>query len=276
MFALTAFLSTAAVAHAISQPCDIYGAAGTPCVAAVSLTRALFGAYYGPLYQCLRASDNKTLDIGVVAAGGVADSASQDAFCAGTSCVVQRLYDQSGYKNHLDIAPAGGNVHHGDKPVNATRLSTTLNGSKVYAAFFEGGMGYRIDFTTGVAKGNEEETLYMVTSGQHVNDGCCFDWGNAESTNNDNGPGTMEAIYVGTSSEWGHGAGAGPWIMADLEDGLWAGNEKFNPLNTPVTSEYVTAIVKGGSNGFALKGGDATSGALKTMFDGPRPNGYQP
>jgi hypothetical protein len=24
----------------------------------------------------------------------------------------------------------------------------------------------------------------------------------------------------------GRGAGAGPWVMGDLENGLWAGNEK--------------------------------------------------
>ena len=64
--------------------------------------------------------------------------------------------------------------------------------------------------------------------------------------------------------------------MADLENGLWAGAARNNPANTPLTSEYVTAMVKGGSNGFALKGGDATQGALKTMWDGARPNGYQP
>jgi hypothetical protein len=35
-------------------------------------------------------------------------------------------------------------------------------------------------------------------------------------------------------------------------------------------------MVKGGENGFALKGGDATQGSLKTMYNGARPNGYQP
>jgi hypothetical protein len=33
----------------------------------------------------------------------------------------------------------------------------------------------RNDNTTGVAKGDEPETLYMVASGQHYNAGCCFD-----------------------------------------------------------------------------------------------------
>ncbi|MGP8175228.1 MAG: arabinofuranosidase catalytic domain-containing protein, partial [Terracidiphilus sp.] len=67
-------------------PCDIYAAAGDPCVAAHSTTRALYASYSGPLYQVLRQSDGKTLDIGVVQpvaspvpdAGGYADAAAQD------------------------------------------------------------------------------------------------------------------------------------------------------------------------------------------------------
>src|SRR6476619_4975258 len=47
-------------------PCDVYAAAGDPCVAAHSTTRALYAAYTGPLYQVLRQSDGKTLDIAVV------------------------------------------------------------------------------------------------------------------------------------------------------------------------------------------------------------------
>ena len=48
-------------------PCDVYAEANNPCVAAHSTTRALYSAYNGPLYQVLRQSDGKTLDIGVVA-----------------------------------------------------------------------------------------------------------------------------------------------------------------------------------------------------------------
>ena len=56
-------------------PCDIYASAGDACVAAHSTTRALYAAYNGPLYQVLRQSDGKTLDIRVVepAASPVAD-----------------------------------------------------------------------------------------------------------------------------------------------------------------------------------------------------------
>jgi hypothetical protein len=57
-----------------SQPCDIYGAGGTPCVAAHITTRALYAAYNGPLYQVRRSSDSAVKDIGVLSAGGPTDA----------------------------------------------------------------------------------------------------------------------------------------------------------------------------------------------------------
>src|SRR4051794_920429 len=62
---------------ATSQPCDLYAAGGTPCVAAHSTVRALYGAYGGNLYQVRRSSDGATLNIGVLAAGGFANAAAQ-------------------------------------------------------------------------------------------------------------------------------------------------------------------------------------------------------
>jgi len=257
-------------------PCDIYGAAGTPCVAAHSVVRALYGSYAGPLYLVKRSPDNKTKEIGVVTAGGVADSSAQDTFCRGFKCTVQRIFDQSPKGNHLDTAPGGGAAHNPDKGVNATREKLTLGGHPVYGAYFEGGMGYRNEKTSGIAKGDEPESMYMVTAGKHFNGGCCFDYGNAETDAKDHGAGTMEAIYWGNSKGWGHGGGNGPWVMADLENGLWAGNEKVNPKNPSIVADYVTAMVKGRAGGFTLKGGDAQSGTLKTLYDGVRPKGYNP
>ncbi len=53
--------------------------------------------------------------------------------------------------------------------------------------------------------------------------------------------------------------------MADLEAGLWAGDVHDYEGNKPMTSDYVTAMVKGGSDGFALKGGDAQQGNLTSL-----------
>ena len=58
-------------------PCDTYGSAGTPCVGAYSLLRAMYSAYDGPLYFVRRASDNTTRAVSVRSAGGFADTSTQ-------------------------------------------------------------------------------------------------------------------------------------------------------------------------------------------------------
>ena len=263
---------------AVAGPCDIYAAGGTPCVAAHSTARALYGAYSGSLYQVRRNSDTTTKDIGVLAFGGFADSAAQDAFCAGTTCTISVIYDQSMKGNHLRSAPAGGAKKTPDSEASASALKLTLSGHTVYGVHIQAGTGYRNDTTSGVASGDQPETEYMVTSGTYYNGGCCFDYGNAETNNKDDGAGTMEAVYFGNSTVWGKGDGSGPWVMADLENGLFGGQSTAaNLTNTPLTSAYVTAMVKGRSGSFGLKGGSAQSGSLTTMYDGARPaGGYNP
>ena len=98
--------------HAAEGPCDIYAAGGTPCVAAHSMVRALYGAYAGPLYLVQRASDLASTAVPTKSAGGYADAATQDRFCAGTSCIVTRIFDQTERGNHLNRAPWGGASRH--------------------------------------------------------------------------------------------------------------------------------------------------------------------
>ncbi|GII81888.1 hypothetical protein Sru01_68700 [Sphaerisporangium rufum] len=265
------------------RPCDIYAAGGTPCVAAHSTTRALYAAYSGPLYQVKRSSDNATRDIGVLAPGGGADAAAQDSFCTGTTCLISIIYDQSGRNNRLTQAPPGG--FSGPAPggydnlATATKAPTTVYGRKAYGVYVDPGVGYRNNTTNGIAKGDQSEGMYAIFDGTHYNGGCCFDYGNAETNSRDNGNGTMEAIYFGNNKVWGTGAGNGPWIMADLENGLFSGvNQKNNPGDPTITHRYLTAIVKGEPNHWAIRGGNAQSGALSTFYNGVRPNvpGYNP
>ncbi|HZR40370.1 MAG TPA: arabinofuranosidase catalytic domain-containing protein [Ktedonobacteraceae bacterium] len=267
-------------AHAAgSQPCDIYASGGTPCMAAHSTVRALFSAYSGNLYQVRRSSDNATLNIGVLSAGGFANAAAQDSFCAGTSCVITIIYDQSGHNNDLTQAPGGGAAPGPDNLANASALPLMVGGHHVYGVFIAPGTGYRNDHTTGIATGDNPEGEYAIFDGTHFNGGCCFDYGNAETSNNDTGNGHMEAIYFGNIKVWGFGSGNGPWVMADLENGLFSGvNQHLNSGDQSINFHYVTAIVKGEPNQWAIKAGNAQSGSLTTMYNGPRPNvaGYNP
>jgi hypothetical protein len=275
--ALSLLLSIAATAGTV---CDVYDAAGTPCVAAHSTVRALYSAFNGSLYLVNRSTDNATKSIGVLSIGGVANSLAQDVFCASAECTILRIFDQSNEGNHLDTAPGGPfYAHAADSGVNATRSRLTIGGHPVYGAHFEPGMGYRNDDTSGIATGDDPECMYMVTAGQHYNDQCCFDYGNAEVNVRDDGVATMEAVYWGNASSLAHhGPGPGPFVMADLENGVWAGHDRSDFGNNTFLegAQFVTAMLKGGSGKWALKGGDAQAGALSSLFEGARPFRYNP
>lgn len=265
-------------------PCDIYAAAGAPCVAAHSSTRALSASYNGPLYQVMRQSDGKTLDIAVVPpsasdAGGYANAAAQDAFCVNTYCWVTTLYDQSGRRNHLVQAPRGGFSGPAMGGFNNLPLAdmapVTLNGRKVYGVFIAPGMGLRWNDATGTAVDDQAEGQYWVVSGHHYNSGCCFDYGNAETDSRDDGDGTMETTYFGNATAWYRGQPPGPWIMTDQENNLVgcvndSPNDKYCPDVPTITWRFVTATADGEPHHWRSMGGDSQQGALKVMFDGPR------
>jgi hypothetical protein len=239
----------------------------------------LYSSYDGALYQVRRSSDNATKDIGVLSAGGYANAAAQDSFCANTSCVITVIYDQSGKGNNLTQAPAGGAAGGPDNLADATAAPTVVGGHKAYGVYIPPGTGYRDNHTSGIATGDNPEGMYAVLDGTHYNGGCCFDYGNAETNSNDDGNGTMEAIYFGNIKVWGYGSGNGPWIMADLENGLFSGVNQHQNTNDPTIGyRYTTAIVKGGPNQWAIRGGNAQSGGLSTFYSGVRPNvpGYNP
>jgi hypothetical protein len=261
------------ISAAGTGPCDIYASAGTPCVAAHSTVRALFGAYSGNLYQVKRASDNATTNIGTLAAGGYANAAAQDSFCAGTTCIITIIYDQTTQHNNLPISGAGGNGG-ADVGAVANALPVVAGGHNVYGVYVTPGVGYRDLAATGTAKNGQAEGMYMVTSGKHVNGGCCFDYGNTEQPlANDTGNGHMDAVYFGLRCEHAPCSGSGPWIAADLENGLFQGNGS-NTGDQTVNYDVVTAMLKNnGQTTFALKTGNAQSGGLTTQYNGTLPNG---
>lgn len=273
--------------------CDIYAAAGDPCVAAHSTTRALYQSYNGPLYQVVRQSDGKTLDIKVVQAqaspahdaGGYADAATQDRFCANTYCWISVVYDQSPKHNDLSQAPRGGFSGAAMGGLNNLPLADmapiTVMGHKVYGVFIEPGTGLRIDDVKGTAVDDQAEGQYWVINGHHFNGGCCFDYGNAEIDSRDDDNGTMETAYFGDTTGWIHGNPPGPWIETDQENNL------VGCVNTDASKlcahlpdihwRFVTAIAKGEPHHWASLGGDAQRGALTVMFDGQRVNSsYDP
>jgi len=268
-------------AMAASLPCDIYATGGTPCVAAYSTTRALYASYNGPLYQVHRSSDSSNLNIGLLSAGGDANAAPQASFCAGTTCTITKIYDQG--PNHSDLPISSGGFWKGPGPngsdigANAMALPIMINGHQAYGIRSTPGTGYRVD-NINVPTGSQPEGVYMVTSSNLFNNQCCFDFGSGETSHTDTGNGHMNAIEWGNACWFGGCTGPGPWVEADLENGMYSTNTGPNNANNPgVNFPFVSAWEKNnGTSNFTLKYGNATTGGLTTTWSGSLPSGYSP
>jgi len=273
---------------ATSLACDIYAAGGTPCIGAHSTTRALFASYNGPLYQVQRTSDKAYTDVGLLAAGGYANAATQHSFCASSACTITKIYDQTANHNDMPISWGGywkgPGANGADIGADAKALPLTVAGHKAYGIKVNQGVGYRVDNARNAPTGSHPAGVYMVTSSNYVNKYCCFDYGLGENSHTDTGNATMNAIEWGTACWFGDWAnnpcvGTGPWVEADLENGMFHTNTGSNkdPNNSGVHFPFVTAVEKNnGTTNFTLKYGNANSGGLTTTFSGPLPNGYSP
>src|SRR5262249_44124005 len=204
-----------------------------------------------------RASHRHTRNAPTRRAGGSGNPAAQNAFCAGTRCIITEIFDQSPEHNNLTIEGPGQRGGQ-DAGANAAALPVIVGGHHVYGVYVTAGVGYRDNSTRGVATGRSPQSEYMVASGRHVNNKCCFDYGNAETNSRDNGNGHMDAINFSTDCFFSPCSGLGPWVQADLENGLFAGANGSDRNNKGNSSAFVTALVKSnGKTTYAIKGGNA-------------------
>jgi len=266
-------------------PCDIYATASTPCGAAYSTVRALSSKYMGFLYQVRNMSSSTntgtggtTKDIGMTA-DGYADSAAQDTFCAGSTCTISKIYDQSGNANDLSRGPAGiaGNGTRSgadDYESSANKLMITAGGHKVYALKMAQYEGYRTPLNVsakGVALGNKDQGIYELVDGTYFGTACCWDFGSVSP--DPTRYVTMNTIFFGQGF-WGTGAGSAPWFMGDFEGGVWAGgtgaSTVANPMNPSMKGvNFALGILHTPVGKYALRMADiGTATDLATAYDG--------
>jgi hypothetical protein len=89
----------------------------------------------------------------------------------------------------------------------------------------------------------------------------------------------MDAVSIATTCYFAPCTGSGPWVEADLENGMFQGANGSNTANLGNNSTYVTAVLKNnGQTTYALKGGNSQGGGLSTWWNGALPNrgGYIP
>jgi hypothetical protein len=197
-----------------------------------------------------------------------------DSFLKGTTGgTVSKIYDQSERKNDLTVSLWGSAVTHILAETPATRSKDTISKRIVYPLATESGEGYRNNHTNGVATGAQLEGMYVVASGTHVNSGCCWDYGNAESDADAGGKktGVMEALYFGSSCWFSPCNGSGPWMFADLEWGLFQGTATNGTTNVSLPYQYVSGFLKGDVKTYTIRGNDATQDVLKLLGSTNRP-----
>ena len=233
--------------------------------------------------RCTRSSAPRTAPpptSALLSAGGYANATEQDVFCAHTNCVITELYDQSPQRQQPDHR---GRRRRGRRRTSAPtppRCRSRSAATRSTASTSTGQTGYRDNSTAGIAVNGEPEGMYMVASGTHVNSGCCFDFGNAETNTDDNGAAHMDAVNLSTYCELlavqrAAAPGSRPtWRTAST----WAATAR-NTANDTATATATSSPRCSKNNGqttFALKGGNAQSGGLSTWWDGALPSGYSP
>jgi hypothetical protein len=90
--------AAAAVPATVGTPTAIVGGQSGRCLDVSSASTA--NGAQTELWDC-NGQTNQQWNIGVLTAGGVANAAAQDSFCANTTCAVTVVYDQSGRGNDL-------------------------------------------------------------------------------------------------------------------------------------------------------------------------------
>jgi non-reducing end alpha-L-arabinofuranosidase len=272
LLVVAALIATPSV-HA-QGPCDVLSDNGSPCAAAYSTIRLLSQYYSTALYQVTNAANNETLDI-YAGDGGFADSAAQDSFCVNATCTITEIYDQTGNGVNLTLATSNsGSYQQGsgpdgtDLPSLATASPLIADGHRVYGVYIAPGNGYRNDTnpSNSIPTGSSPQGVYMVANSltevyHNTAAECCFDFGNAETDDDNGGPGTMDAISL-MCDIVGQEQSCQPTVQADLEDGAYA------QIQNSSSSQFVMAAV---SNGGVATGnlqtwwGDAAqSGSLST------------
>ena len=82
----------------------------------------------------------------------------------------------------------------------------------------------------------------------------------------------MDAVTIATTCYFAPCTGSGPWVEADMENGMFQGDNGSNTANQGNNSTFVTAVLKNnGQTTYALKGGNSQSGGLSTWWNGALP-----
>ena len=145
----------------------------------------------------------------------------------------------------------------------------------IYVNSYPTNVGYRNNATKGLATGDPPEAMYMVIDGNRYSDHLLLRLWQRRDRREGRRQRHHGGDVLGVRHQWTRGGGNGPWIAADLENGMFKSNQggwqttSTSPNDNSVIAPFATAMLKGPSgNHFTLKAGNAQSGALTNVGRG--------
>ena len=254
----------ASPAPTATYPCDMYAAAGTPCIAAHSMIRRMSASYTGNLFELSRRSDSATMNVGSLP-NGMVNTAGIDQFCANTVCQIAELYDQIG-------TPSVGNNLPQATQLNMPTLlwMTTPYGRLPYIGAFGHEYLRNRTSTVNVPTGSTTPTTeYMVVDLTNIGSACCGTYGNAEVTVADTGNGHMFSVGYTTGAEGTSGTGNGPWAGVDWENGAYLYGAQPPSYFSTILAKYTPT-----GPAWELAYGGMNTPYLLQLHNGALPGGY--
>lgn len=281
-------------------PCDLLNTAGTPCAAAYSLTRRMFAAYSGNLFQVERASDSTTLDVGTSSTTGEVAASPVTTFCASTTCYVSKIYDQTTNANNLTTASTSTMALYQTSPYNGLPMLQTpaptetvdatypgtsqTGGSYTGTVYYQTGGATRVG-GTGIPTGNSAISVYYVRGNSALlnTEG---DFGDMDSAVANSGKGDRFALGYSGANGTTNGATNAAYYCVDLENTTAApynltcgasesvpvGNNAIEPVSVPSPPVF-TLIGKYTYNAtlssslVTIEMADATQGTLTQVYN---------
>jgi hypothetical protein len=184
----------------------------------------------------------------------------------------------------LKAAPAG--LSNGgsfaampDFESSATKGMLMVGGHKVYSLYMAIREGYRTPLNVkakNVPMGNMPQGIYELADGTHPGTACCWDFGSVSPDPTKYVQ--MNTLFFGSATFWDKGAGSGPWFMADLEGGVWAGGSSTSTGNTNNSNPsmkvpFAMGVLHSPVGKYALRMADVkTATDLTTAYDGNLPS----
>jgi len=264
-------------------PCDILASSSNPCGAAYSVTRRMFAAYAGNLFQLSCASCSPTtMNIGSSSTTGEVNVSAATSYCstAPSACYVSEIYDQTGHGINL-TSTTGEMALYQTSPYNGLPVVQNSQGTigSTSTAYYRDRAGNSSYIPTGTASSGLTEYYVRSNYALVLSEG---DFGDMDSTVSNSGQGARFALGYSAATSGLTGAyycldleNSTPTTLTCAAGGSFATDvmEPVSPPSPPLFTLFgkYTYNATLANSLVTIEMADATQGPLSTLYNAAPP-----